>query len=246
MDKKTVVITGGARGLGRASAEKFLASGWNVALLDSNAELLEKTRGELSVACPGTAVLVQTADVTSSVSVRAAMDAVVGRFRTIDCLINNAGITRDAISYKLQEQDFDSVIAVNLKGVFLCAQAVMPLMKERKSGCIINTSSVVGVYGGIGQTNYAASKAGIIGMTKTWAKELGKDGIRVNAVAPGYTLTEMVRTVPEKILASIAEKTPLRRLAQPEEIANVYYFLASDEASYITGAVISVDGGLVL
>jgi len=164
----------------------------------------------------------------------------------VDALVNNAGITRDAMLHKLEEKDWDVVINVNLKGAFLCGQAVASHMKGRKTGVIINTSSVVGVHGNIGQSNYAASKFGIIGLTKTWAKEMGKDGIRVNAVAPGFTMTEMLESVPEKVLTSVAEKTPIRRLGKPEDIANAYYFLAGDESSFITGHVLSVDGGLVL
>lgn len=247
MDKKVVVITGSARGLGRAGAERFLKSNnWKVALLDMQAELLAKTAGELSAQYGADNVMYAACDVTNMESAAKAVAGVIAKFGAVDCLINNAGITRDAMSWKMEEKDFDAVISVNLKGAFVCGKAVIPHMRERKAGCIINTSSVVGIYGNVGQTNYAASKWGIIGITKTWAKELGRSGVRVNAVAPGYTLTEMVQTVPEKILQALAEKTPLQRLGKPEEIANAYFFLASDEASYVTGTVLSVDGGLVI
>jgi 3-oxoacyl-[acyl-carrier protein] reductase len=170
-------------------------------------------------------------------------------------LVNNAGITRDALLVRvkegqlvkqMQESAFDAVISVNLKGVFNCTQAVAPVMIARRRGVILNASSVVGLYGNFGQTNYAATKAAVIGMTKTWARELGRYQIRVNAVAPGFILTEMVRKMPEKVLDGMRQKTPLGRLGEPDEIANVYLWLASDEASFVHGATIGVDGGIVL
>ncbi len=247
MNKKTAVITGAARGLGYAGAERFLKSGqWKVALFDVNEELLVKAAQRLGDAYGHENVRWYKVDVTNQASVDEAMKRVIADFGGIDTLINNAGITRDAMLHKMAETDWDMVINVNLKGAFLCTKAVAPHMKERKSGSIVNTSSVVGVYGNIGQSNYAASKFGIIGLTKTWAKEMGRDGIRVNAVAPGYTMTEMLGTVPEKILTAVAEKTPLKRLGRPEDIANAYYFLANDESAFVTGQVISVDGGLVI
>ncbi|RPI30394.1 MAG: SDR family oxidoreductase, partial [Chloroflexota bacterium] len=183
------------------------------------------------------------------------VDNVAARFGRIDVLINNAGITRDALFVKLkdgalvkqmEEQAFDSVVAVNLKGVYNCTQAVAPYMIRQNSGVIVNASSVVGLYGNFGQTNYVATKAGVIGMTKVWARELGKFGIRVNAVAPGFIATEMVQKMPENVLAEMKAHTPLGRLGLPVEIANVYVWLASDEASYIHGTTISVDGGIVI
>jgi len=247
MNRKNVVITGGARGLGRAGAERFLRSEeWTVALFDVNEEQLAKTAGELGEKYGAENVFWQKVDVTSRESVEKAVAQVIEKAGSVDALVNNAGITRDAMLHKLEEKDWDVVINVNLKGAFLCGQAVASHMKGRKTGVIINTSSVVGVHGNIGQSNYAASKFGIIGLTKTWAKEMGKDGIRVNAVAPGFTMTEMLESVPEKVLTSVAEKTPIRRLGKPEDIANAYYFLAGDESSFITGHVLSVDGGLVL
>ena len=161
-------------------------------------------------------------------------------------LVNNAGITRDASLMKMTEEQWQQVLDVNLGGVFHCTKAIAPVMVEQKSGCIINTSSVVGLYGNFGQTNYVATKSGVIGMTKVWARELGRKGIRVNAVAPGFIATEMVDTVPENVIEMMVGKTPLARLGKPEDIANAYIFLASDLASYISGTVLSVDGGLVI
>ncbi len=247
MNKKTAVITGAARGLGYAGAERFLKSGnWKVALFDVNEELLTKAARQLGDAYGHDNVRWYKVDVTNQASVEAAIKQVIADLGGVDTLVNNAGITRDAMLHKMAENDWDMVINVNLKGAFLCTKAVAPHMKERKTGTIVNTSSVVGVYGNMGQSNYAASKFGIIGLTKTWAKEMGRDGIRVNAVAPGYTMTEMLGTVPEKILTAISEKTPLKRLGKPEDIANAYYFLANEESAFVTGQVISVDGGLVI
>ncbi len=247
MAKKNAVITGGARGLGRAGAERFLRSGeWKVTLFDVNEEMLANTARELGEKYGPENVSYYKVDVTSRESVDNAIKQVIETSGSVDALINNAGITRDAMLHKMEEKDWDLVLDVNLKGAFLCTKAVAAHMKERKSGTIINTSSVVGVYGNMGQSNYAASKFGIIGLTKTWAKEMGRDGIRVNAVAPGFTMTEMLGTVPEKVLTAISDKTPLKRLGRPEDIANSYFFLANDESSFITGQVLSVDGGLVI
>ena len=247
MNKKTAVITGAARGLGYSGAERFLKSAnWKVALFDVNEELLTKAAQQLGDQYGHDNVRWYKVDVTNQASVEAAIKQVITDFGAVDTLVNNAGITRDAMLHKMAENDWDVVINVNLKGAFLCTKAVAPHMKERKTGTIVNTSSVVGVYGNMGQSNYAASKFGIIGLTKTWAKEMGRDGIRVNAVAPGYTMTEMLGTVPEKILTAISEKTPLKRLGKPEDIANAYYFLANEESAFVTGQVISVDGGLVI
>lgn len=172
------------------------------------------------------------------------VDATVARFSRIDVLVNNAGITRDGFLVKMAPPQWDQVVAVNLTGVFYSTQAAARVMLAQGQGVILNAASVVGIYGNIGQTNYAATKSGVIGMTKTWAKELGPKGIRVNAVAPGFITTGMTEKVPDKVLATMVEKTPLRRLGRPEDVANAYLFLASDEASFINGAVLSVDGGL--
>ncbi len=172
------------------------------------------------------------------------VDATVARFSRMDVLVNNAGITRDGFLVKMPPSQWDQVLAVNLTGVFYCTQASARVMMNQGQGVILNAASVVGIYGNIGQTNYAATKSGVIGMTKTWAKELGPKGIRVNAVAPGFIQTGMTEKVPDKVLATMVEKTPLGRLGKPEDVANAYLFLASDEASFINGVVLSVDGGL--
>ncbi len=185
-------------------------------------------------------------DVTKRATVDEIVAKVKEQFGRIDVLVNNAGITQDARLQKMTLAQFDRVIDVNLRGVFHCAQVVADMMVEQGSGVILNASSVVGIYGNFGQTNYAATKFGVIGFTKTWSRELGPKGIRVNAVAPGFISTPMVAAMPEKVLQDLQAKVPLRRLGTPEEIANVYAFLASDEASYINGAVIEVSGGMSL
>jgi 3-oxoacyl-[acyl-carrier protein] reductase len=196
----------------------------------------------------------QKVDVTSAASVAAAVEEVLARWGAVHVLVNNAGILRDGqlVKYKegaltgmMSDQQFDAVISVNLKGVFVCTRAVTPPMIQARGGVILNASSVVGLYGNFGQTNYVATKAGVIGMTRVWARELGKYHIRVNAVAPGFIATEMVKSMPEKVLQSMVDHTPLGRMGQPEDIANAYLWLASDAASFVSGAVISVDGGVV-
>ena len=247
---KVCTITGGAAGIGKATAEKFAAEGAKVVICDVNEEAGNALAEQL-----GNGASFWKVNVVNRQEVQAWVDEVAKRYGRIDVLINNAGITRDGqfIKYKdgevvgqMSEEAFDAVIAVNLKGVFNCTQAVVPYMIKQNGGAIVNASSVVGLYGNFGQTNYAATKFAVIGMTKTWARELGKYQIRVNAVAPGFILTEMVQKMPEKVLEGMAGNTPLKRLGKPEEIANVYAWLASDEASYIHGTVISVDGGIVL
>ena len=237
LDGKVAVITGGARGIGAETARVFRDAGATVATWDV-AEGAD-----------------QQVDVTDVATVSKAVAEVVKRHGRIDVLVNNAGILRDAQLVKVKddavvgamsEADFDAVVAVNLRGVFVCTQAVAPVMIKQRSGRILNASSVVGLYGNFGQTNYVATKAGIIGMTKVWARELGPRGITVNAVAPGFIGTEMVRQMPEKILATMVERTPVRRLGEPRDVANAYLFLASDEASFVNGAVLSVDGGVVV
>jgi 3-oxoacyl-[acyl-carrier protein] reductase len=174
------------------------------------------------------------------------VEQVVSTFGTVDILINNAGITRDAMLTKMKQEDFQQVLDVNLTGVFNCTQAVAPFMIDQGKGKIVSTSSVSGVYGNVGQTNYAAAKAAIIGMTKTWAKELGRKGINVNAVAPGFTETNMVATVPEKVVEAMKASIPMQRLGKPEDIANAYLFLASNESDYVNGIVLHVDGGIMM
>ncbi|MCJ8347465.1 3-oxoacyl-ACP reductase FabG [bacterium] len=244
LNNKVAIITGSARGIGFATAKRFLEEGANVALWDIQEDLLEKAKETLNL--DDSRVRVYKVNVCDQNSVESAYQEVENDFGSVDIIVNNAGITKDAMLHKMSEEQFDQVINVNLKGVYLCGQAAAKKMREHGHGVILNTSSVVGIYGNIGQTNYAASKWGVIGMTKTWAKELGSKGIRVNAVAPGYTMTEMMETVPEKVLDTLKATTPLKDLGQPEDIANAFLFLASDEAKFVTGHVLSVDGGLTI
>ena len=243
LQSKVAIVTGAARGIGRATALLFSSEGASVVLADLDDAAGEETAGAIAAA-GGTALYVRT-DVSRQADARALAARAREQFGRIDILINNAGITRDATLAKMTEEQFDAVLQVNLKGVFNCAQAVMPFMIEAGYGRIVNTSSVVALYGNFGQTNYVATKSAVIGMTKVWARELGRKGITVNAVAPGFIATEMVNSVPEKVLTMIKERTPLQRLGEPVEIARAYLFLASDEASFVNGAVLSVDGGMV-
>ena len=240
---KVALITGGLKGLGREAALVFAREGARVAVCD-----LPPEGGELMAAiqAQGGEAFYSSADVAQLSQVEAMVAAVLQRFGGIDILINNAGITRDATLLKMTPEQWNQVIAVNLSGVFHCTKAVAWHMVERGKGKIINTSSIVGISGNFGQTNYAATKAGLIGMTKTWARELGPIGITVNAVAPGFIATEMVKKMPEKVLQGMRERTPMRRLGEPRDVANAYLFLASDEADFINGAVLRVDGGLTL
>lgn len=242
LEGKVSLITGAAQGIGLATAIKFAQEGAVVIVCDV-------TQPAVDAAVQRCAALGATAagfvmDVTQRDRVDAVVAQVVERFGRIDVLVNNAGITQDARLQKMTLEQFDRVIDVNLRGVFHCAQTVAEHMARQGSGAILNASSVVGIYGNFGQTNYAASKFGVIGFTKTWSRELGPKGIRVNAVAPGFIATPILSTIPEKVITEMEHRVPLRRLGQPEEIANVYAFLASDEASYINGAVIEVSGGM--
>jgi 3-oxoacyl-[acyl-carrier protein] reductase len=231
---KVVIVTGGAAGIGLATVERFKAEGAKVVAWDVTTD-------------PKT-------DVTDAASVQRAVDDLIATHGRIDVLVNNAGIVRDAqlvkwkdgVASMMDDATFDAVVNVNLKGVFLCTRAVVPHMIKARRGVILNASSIVGLYGNFGQTNYAATKAGVISFTKTWSRELGKYGIRVNAVAPGFIATEMVRAMPQKIVEMMSSKTPLARLGEPDDIANAYVWLASDAAKFVSGAVLSVDGGLVL
>lgn len=232
---KVVIVTGGAAGIGRATAERFGAEGATVVTWDMT--------GEPKI------------DVTRKEDIEREVAGVIKRYGRIDVLINNAGIVRDAqlVKWKdgavvsvMDDATFDAVVNVNLKGVFLCTRAVVPHMIAAGRGVILNASSIVGLYGNFGQTNYAATKAGVISFTQTWARELGRYGIRVNAVAPGFISTDIVKAMPQKILDSMAGKTPLGLLGEPADVADAYVFLASDAARFISGAVLSVDGGLVL
>ncbi|MGC1161588.1 MAG: 3-oxoacyl-ACP reductase FabG, partial [Candidatus Sulfotelmatobacter sp.] len=249
---KVVIVTGAAAGIGRVTARRFAEEGCRVAAWDLNATAqgqiyrglrYEENRG-----------LFRKTNVADAADVEIAVSEVMGRWGRIDVLINNAGIVRDdqLVKWKdgeivkvMTDDTFDSVISVNLKGVFHCARAVVPHMIRSGGGIILNAASIVGLYGNFGQTNYAAAKAGVIAFTRTWSRELGKRNIRVNAVAPGFIATELVRSMPEKVIQNMVSHTPLGRMGSPEEVAEVYLWLASDASSFITGAVISVDGGLV-
>jgi 3-oxoacyl-[acyl-carrier protein] reductase len=247
-------VTGGAAGIGRATALRFAQGGYAVSAWDVDeagaAALVPVLQAAGAPAAEGRKV-----DVTNLAAVDEAVAEALARFGRIDVLVNNAGIVRDAqlVKWKdgapvstMSEADFDKVISVNLKGVFLCTRAAAPHMIRQKSGVVLNASSVVGLYGNFGQTNYAATKAGVISFTQTWARELGKFGIRVNAVAPGFVATDIIKAMPEKVIAGMVAKTPVGRMGKPEDIAEAYFWLASDAASFVHGATLSVDGGLVL
>ena len=241
---RTAIVTGGSQGIGQATALRFAREGAQVVVADLNEEAGADTV-EVITEAGGTAQFV-TCNVADRADVDALMASTIEAFGTLDILVNNAGITRDATLKKMDPDDFRAVIKVNLEGVFHCTQAAYPHMSASEHGRVLNAASVVGLYGNFGQTNYVASKSGVIGMTRTWAREFGRDGITVNAVAPGFIETPMVDTVPDKVLNNLKEKTPLGRLGTAEDIANAYTFLASDDAAFITGAVLSVDGGLVM
>lgn len=242
--KETAIVTGGARGIGLATVKKFLEEGSNVVLVDINEEEMDLAVKELE----GYEDQLRTfiGDITDKAAADAVVNDTVDNFGSLDILVNNAGVTADAQLLKMEEEQWEKVIDVNLKGAFLMTQAAARHMKEKQTGVILNASSVVGLYGNFGQTNYAASKFGINGMTKTWAKELGRYNIRVNSVAPGFIMTEMTKKMPEKIIKMMREKSVLKALGEPEDIANAYVFLASEEARFITGTVLSVDGGVVI
>jgi 3-oxoacyl-[acyl-carrier protein] reductase len=243
-ENKVVIVTGGANGIGKVASMRFAAEGARVMIWDVNNEKGEQTRNEIE-AERATAYFYQV-DTTNPEQTEETARKVNEKWGSVDVLINNAGITRDATLKKMSFKDWQQVLDVNLTGVFNCSKAVLPYMEAQGWGRIINTSSVVGLYGNFGQTNYAATKAGLIGMTKTMAKELGKYGITVNAVAPGFIATDMVATIPEKVINMMKERTPLRRLGTPEDIAAAYCFLASEEAGFISGTVLSVDGAVTL
>ena len=247
---KVALITGGAAGIGKATAELFAKEGAKVVICDVDEERGQALASELGDECRFYKV-----NVADRQAVQEWVDDVVEKYGRIDVLINNAGVLRDALLVKVKEgqlvgsmseENFDLVISVNLKGVFNCAQAVAPVMINQKEGAIINATSIVGLDGNFGQTNYVATKAGVVGMTKVWARELGRHNIRVNAIAPGFVLTEMVQQMPDRILDNMKQHTPLRRLGQPIDIANGYLYLASDDAAYVSGTVLRIDGGIVV
>ncbi|MBQ8206821.1 MAG: 3-oxoacyl-ACP reductase FabG [Bacilli bacterium] len=234
---KVVVVTGGARGLGASMCELFAKEGAKCIAVDMSDASFENSNIEL-----------YKLNITDTNACKEFYDYVVSKYGRVDVLVNNAGITRDAMTRKMTDDMFDAVIAVNLKGVFNLTRLFGPLMEENNYGSIINISSVVGVFGNIGQANYAASKAGVIGMTKSWAKEFARKGanVRCNAIAPGYIMTDMLKTVPQDLLDKFAKLTMLGRLGQPIEIANAALFLACEESSYVTGQVLEVNGGMRL
>ena len=238
------IITGAGQGIGQATASKFAAEGAKVAACDINkasVDAVVRLIGESGGQAQGFVV-----DVTSKDSIARMVEAVMAKWGRIDTLVNNAGIVDDAQFKKMTEDQFDRVIDVNLKGVYNCTKAVVDIMLAQNSGCILNASSIVGIYGNFGQTNYAATKFGVIGMVKTWARELGRKGIRANAICPGFIETPILASMPAKIKKMMEERVPMGRLGRPEEIAATYAWLASSEASYINGAVIEVTGGATL
>jgi 3-oxoacyl-[acyl-carrier protein] reductase len=244
LQDKVCIVTGAAQGIGLATALKFAREGARLALWDLTQSGLDEAKRQCREA--GAEVEGWVVDVTNRTMVDGAAAATLERFGRIDVLVNNAGVTKDARLQKMTIEQFDRVIDVNLRGVFHCTQAIVSTMIEQAYGTIINASSVVGLYGNFGQTNYSASKFGVIGFTKTWSRELGPKGIRVNAVAPGFVMTHILDSIPEKVLEDMKHRVPLHRLGTPEEVANVYCFLASDESSYINGAVIEVSGGMTV
>ena len=241
LQDKVAIVTGAGRGIGQATAVKFANEGAKVVVCDLNQDavdetvaLCKETRGD---------AFGYVADVRDVQSLHNMVEATVDKWGRVDCLVNNAGIVADAQLKNMTEDQFDRVIEINLKGVYNCTKAVVDTMLRQQSGVILNASSIVGLYGNFGQTNYAASKFGVIGMMKTWARELGRKGIRANAVCPGFIATSILSTIPEKVLRALEEKVPMGRLGKPEEVANTFAFLASDEASYITGVTLHAAGG---
>jgi len=244
-ERKVVFVTGGSRGIGKAIALKYAQNGYNVVINyvsdKTNVEELKKKFEELKVEC-----LIEKADVSKSEEVEQIVKKTIEKFKKIDVLINNAGITRDGLLMRMKEEDFDKVIEINLKGTFLVTKSVIPYMLKKRDGKIINLASVVGVTGNAGQCNYSASKAGIIGFTKSIAKELASRNIRANAIAPGFIDTDMTSVLSDEVKDSINAQIPMKRMGTAQEIANVAYFLGCEESSYITGQVINIDGGMVM
>lgn len=245
LDGKTALVTGASRGIGRAIALCLAAEGARVAInYAGNVKAAEEVKASIEAA-GGTAILCQ-ADIADSAAVEAMIADVVKEFGAIDILVNNAGITRDTLLMRMKDEDFAKVLDTNLKGVFYCTKAVSKLMMKKRAGRIVNMASVVGLVGNAGQTNYAAAKAGVIGFSKSAAKELASRGITVNVVAPGFIGTDMTAGLPESVKEKMLTDIPLGRMGEPEDVANAVLFLASDQASYITGQVVNVDGGMVM
>jgi 3-oxoacyl-[acyl-carrier protein] reductase len=244
LEGRVAIITGGASGIGRETVLKYVEAGATAVIWDLNADKAEETKK--LVGDKVDKVSFMQVNTASYEEVEKAAQAVVDQFGKIDVLVNNAGITADSTLKKMTSEQWQRVIDVNLTGVFNCGKAIALHMIEKNSGRIINTSSVVAHNGNFGQSNYVATKTGVIGLAKVWAKELGRHNICVNAVAPGFIETDMISTVPEKVIDGLKAKTPLGRLGKPSDIANMYVFLASEKAEYVTGTVVNVDGGLTL
>ena len=240
-ENKVVMVTGGAAGIGRVTAENFAREGARIAICDVNPEA-----GEAAAKALGPEASFEQVDVASTTAVSSWVEGVFDKYRQIDVLVNNAGITRDGLIMRMKEEDWDAVISVNLKSAFNCIKAASKIMVKQRSGRIINLASVVGVMGNVGQANYVASKAGMIGLTKTVAKELGARGITVNAVAPGFIETDMTAVLSDKVKEFMLSMVPLKRAGTPQDVADAITFLASDQAAYITGQVLHVTGGMYM
>ena len=240
-ENKVVMVTGGAAGIGRVTAENFASEGARIAICDVNPEA-----GEAAAKALGPEASFEQVDVANSTAVSSWIEGVFDKYGQIDVLVNNAGITRDGLIMRMKEEDWDAVISVNLKSAFNCIKSVSKIMVKQRSGRIINLASVVGVMGNVGQANYVASKAGMIGLTKTVAKELGARGITVNAVAPGFIETDMTAVLSDKVKAFMLSMVPLQRAGTPQDVADAITFLASDQAAYITGQVVHVTGGMYM
>ena len=243
LNGRIAIVTGAARGIGQAIAVKLASEGADIALCDVEKDWLTETAG--LIAAMGRRVECFAVDVSNGVAVQTAVDQISEKFGKIDILVNNAGITRDTLLIRMSEEDWDKVLAVNLKGAFLFTKAVARPMMKQRAGAIVNVASIIGLIGNAGQCNYAASKAGLIALTKSVAKELAARNIRANAVAPGFIKTKMTEKLTEDIQKKMLEAIPLGRFGLPEDVANVVLFLASDAASYVTGQVLTVCGGMV-
>ena len=241
---KVAFVTGGAQGIGRFISEELTRAGAHVVLGDVNLEGAQATADAINIS-GGSASAVKI-DVSNATEVREVFDFIIKDKKPVDILVNNAGITRDGLMVRMKESDWDLVLDINLKGSFLCSQQAAKQMMKQKSGAIVNIASIVGVMGNFGQANYSASKAGVIGLTKTLAREVASRGIRVNAIAPGFIDTEMTRVLDEEVRQKLIEQIPLARLGLPEDVARCVNFLVSDKSSYITGQVINLNGGMLM